>query len=679
MHLRTLLRFATTLMLPLAFFKGTWESSTTWSQLPLPKCAYLACLPLILLACLADILYFNRPYFAAIFERRLLSSWHCVLHFCVEAALCSLTLVCCWAVGVVWFHVWTIMHGASALSMATLGLLILATFYVNVTSQRPYSPSSESPINEGDKQVFVAPAESDIHSQVPNLTETASNEEHGDFDWTWPSKKLDSLAGMTDLKTALNEVLNGLHIVRQGAPAERNGILLSGPPGNGKTTVAACLAAELGLPMITVGAADLTSKWINESPQKIKSLFKAAARQQCVVFIDEFDSVGQSRGNGQQHGEDRKVVNTLLAQIDAARKLPIVLIAATNFPEQLDEALVRDGRFDFRVEIPLPDTAARLGILRDQLAQLNVLAPYPALQKVALLWERRPISFIRSCSLQVRDLVRARDGYVANLDDFKAAASNVSRKPTALAPAGPKLNDIFLTSNVREQMNSLVFRLKNWESIAERGGEAPSGVLLYGPAGTGKTLLVQSLARELGWHVFEVKGGVVTGDPKELQTTIELAYTHRPAIVFLDEADEVLADRSTRITNCACNQILKAMDGAGGRVPEVLFVAATNRMKAIDPAALRPGRFGEKIYMGPLAGADLVNFFTMEFRKKDRVQFAQDLTPQTLAAILGQATPAHAASVLRMAINASFANGDLTEVVGLMHVHAAISTFMAND
>ena len=166
MHLRTLLRFGTTLMLPLAFFKGTWESSTTWSQLPLPKGAYLACLPLILLACLADVLYFNRPYFAAIIERRLLSSWRCVLHFCVEAALCSLTLVCCWAVGVVWFQVWTIMHGASALSMATLGLLILAAFYVNVTSQRPYSPSSESPINEGDKQVFVGPAESDIHSQV---------------------------------------------------------------------------------------------------------------------------------------------------------------------------------------------------------------------------------------------------------------------------------------------------------------------------------------------------------------------------------------------------------------------------------------------------------------------------------------------------------------------------------
>ena len=681
MNLSSWLRYVVALLLPLAFFKGTWESSTAWADVPQPlstSLAYFAFLPLVVMGFVADVLCFNQSYFSKAFQRRVTSPWLGFLQFAAEIVLCALALVCCWAVGVVWFHVWVIMHGWGALCAAILGLLILLGLYMAVTSHHQYPTNCGEAVYVGESHAPSPTAPASMPSEISNAEKDLSVDDSLDFEWKWPSKRLDSLAGMADLKSTLYEVLAGLKNVAQGAAVERNGILLSGPPGNGKSTVAACISAELGLPMITVGAAELTSMWVNESPQKIKALFKTAARRPCVVFIDEFDSVGQSRGNGHQHGEDRKVVNTLLAQIDSARNSPIILIAATNFPEQLDTALVRDGRFDFRIEIPLPDSEARFGILRECLGQLNVLAPNPTLKKIANLWERRPVSFIKSCALQVRDAVRQRGDYVACLDDFKEAAYRVSRKSTALAPPGPKLDEIFLPGSVKKQMAGLVFRLQNWESISERGGEAPSGVLLYGPPGTGKTHLVQSLARELDWHLFEIRGSAATRDPDQLRATIELAYTHRPALVFLDEADEVLADRSTALANGACNELLKMMDGAGGKVPEVLFVAATNRMEAIDPAALRPGRFGEKIYMGPLTGDDLVNFFTLEFRKKERVQFSQDLTPQALATLLSHATPAYASAVLRMAVNLSFNDGNLIEGVGLNQVHAAIETLGAN-
>jgi transitional endoplasmic reticulum ATPase len=241
------------------------------------------------------------------------------------------------------------------------------------------------------------------------------------------------------------------------------------------------------------------------------------------------------------------------------------------------------------------------------------------------------------------------------MEDFKAAARAACRMASAIPGGGPKLSEITLASSVRQDAKSLVYRLRNWEEISERGGETPSGVLLYGPPGTGKTMFVRALAQELvDWHVFEVNASDVGQNAKAFRETVELAQTHRPSIVFIDEADELLAIRTGSWNAGATNEILKCLDGFAGKVPEVLFVAATNRLEAVDPAALRGGRFSEKIFMDLLRGDDLVAFLKKQLQNMAQVRFSDDVNANDIASLIGEASPADVVSLIKKVVNYSF-------------------------
>lgn len=538
-------------------------------------------------------------------------------------------------------------------------------------------------IDQAAKGEFIQPprpqpanSERPRHSDRPaQLVEQSVEGDAIGFDVERPSLSLDQLAGMSDLKAELLPILalyRG-YAKGKGVVADRNGILLSGPPGNGKTTFAEAIAGELGLPLLKVSGKDIQSKWVNDSAKYIKALFAQASQEPCVVFFDEFETLAASRANATMHAEDKKVVTALLPAIDAARKQRIVLIAATNYVDQVDGAVMRDGRFDFRIEIPYPDLEARMGILQGMLAKYNVRSSNEVVGYVAKLWERRSVAFIESAVKRVRDNGVSRAG--ATVEDFKRASREASRRASAIPKEGAKLSELALPKSVREEADSLLYRVKNWERIAERGGEAPSGVLLYGPPGTGKTNFVRAFARELGdTHVFEVNATDVIQDPRKFRETVELAANHRPAIVFIDEADELLRERVASSNAGATNEILKNMDGMMGKVPEVLFMAATNNAEFMDAAALRGGRFAEKIYMGLLEGRDLVSFLEKEFATKRNVPFASDLSAVTLAERLGAIAPANALSVLRKAITYAFtADGDYRQV-GMVEIEKAIES-----
>lgn len=135
-----------------------------------------------------------------------------------------------------------------------------------------------------------------------------------------------------------------------GVP-RRNRILLYGPPGCGKTTVAAAISGELGLPLLTMRIDSVISSYLGETAANLRHLFDYAASAPSVVLLDEFDSLGKLRDDPTDHGELRRVVNATLQLIDTYRG-PSLLIAATNSPEILDAAIWR--RFDEVVELPLP-------------------------------------------------------------------------------------------------------------------------------------------------------------------------------------------------------------------------------------------------------------------------------------------------------------------------------------
>jgi SpoVK/Ycf46/Vps4 family AAA+-type ATPase len=646
---------------------------------------FAACnwLPLLVSGALIDMLVFNRSWLRRQSGAQALENDFGTWHFIWELLLLSTLLFSVYAVAVVLAQIWEVRSGFQALVMsaAALGLSVLLLRQVYLIQEREMQGMGQGEANPPVDAMAFEPVRPDAASGQPsvltqNPPETPGNEADTvfDFDWQWPTAGFDSLAGMQSLKDELQTAIRGFQHYRkrrasagtghavaarfnasaQGGISDRNGILFSGPPGNGKTAFAAAIAAELGLRFVKVGCADITSKWLNQSASMVRDLFRQAALQPTLVFLDEFDGVAMSRANGQMHTEDRKVVNTLLAEIDSARKKPIVLVAATNYFELIDSAICRDGRFDFRIDVGNPDLPARVAILRSLLNQHRLISKQKTVQQVAELWEQRSVAFLEATLKRVRDIVAERRDFEAFLDDFKVAARAASRKASAIPSSGPKLSEIALPANVREYSQSLLYRLKNWQEISAMGGQPPRGVLLYGPPGTGKSLFVIALARELGdWHLFEVHASDVVRDPKVFRAAVQMAQTHRPAIVFIDECDELLASRGSGWNAPACNEILKALDGAGGRVPEVLFLAATNRMEVIDPAALRGGRFDEQVFMDVLRGADLVAFLRQQLQTPIAVGFGPDVDAVTLAQLIGEGAPANIVSLLRRVVNAS--------------------------
>jgi MoxR-like ATPase len=150
------------------------------------------------------------------------------------------------------------------------------------------------------------------------------------------------------------------------AVAARNGILLFGPPGNGKTTFAEALAASFKKPLITLTIGDATSMWIGQTTERIRAAFELAHKiSPCVLFIDEIDAFLVNRAKvAQAESKTAKITAQLLTEIVNLRKTGSLIIGATNNFDTLDPAAVRDGRFDFKREVPAPDAPARLALLR---------------------------------------------------------------------------------------------------------------------------------------------------------------------------------------------------------------------------------------------------------------------------------------------------------------------------
>ncbi|QIO22101.1 AAA family ATPase [Haloarcula sp. JP-L23] len=182
-----------------------------------------------------------------------------------------------------------------------------------------------------------------------------------------PDRDFSAVGGMADLKARLEETVLD-PIENSDAYAEYDidvlsGLLLYGPPGCGKTHLAGALAGELGHSFVEVSPADVTSKWMGEPARNVAQLFDIArANAPCVLFIDEIDGIASSR-RGSMNTSEQQLVNQLLTELEGAAADDVVVVGATNFVEDVDEALRRSGRFDERVEVPPPDAEARREIL----------------------------------------------------------------------------------------------------------------------------------------------------------------------------------------------------------------------------------------------------------------------------------------------------------------------------
>jgi len=183
--------------------------------------------------------------------------------------------------------------------------------------------------------------------------------------------KFADVAGVEEAKEEVSEVVDFLkdasHFSRVGGRIPR-GILMVGSPGTGKTLLAKAIAGEAAVPFFSISGSDFVEMFVGVGASRVRDLFVEAKKQApCIVFIDEIDAVGRKRGSGMGGGNDEReqTLNQLLVEMDGFEgNEGIVVIAATNRPDVLDNALLRPGRFDRQVTVPLPDIRGREQILK---------------------------------------------------------------------------------------------------------------------------------------------------------------------------------------------------------------------------------------------------------------------------------------------------------------------------
>ena len=198
------------------------------------------------------------------------------------------------------------------------------------------------------------------------------------------------VAGQDEAKESLTEIIDFLHSPKKytdiGAKLPK-GALLVGPPGTGKTLLAKAVAGEANVPFFSISGSDFVEMFVGVGASRVRDLFKEASKvAPCIVFIDEIDTIGKSRDSGRFGGNDEReqTLNQLLAEMDGFDPTKgIILLAATNRPEVLDQALLRPGRFDRRIIIDRPNLAGRLATLQVHTRNIK-LAEDVNLKKVAL-------------------------------------------------------------------------------------------------------------------------------------------------------------------------------------------------------------------------------------------------------------------------------------------------------
>ncbi len=409
------------------------------------------------------------------------------------------------------------------------------------------------------------------------------------------------------------------------------GVLLYGPPGTGKTLLARAVAAESRVHFIHLNGPEIMRKFYGESEAKLREVFEEAARHApAILFIDEIDAVAPKRT--EVAGEvEKRVVAQLLSLMDGfVARGQVIVIGATNIPEVLDPALRRPGRFDREIEIGVPNTQARLQILRihtramplapdvdlREIAEHShgfVGADLEALgQEVGMIALRR---FLSSAPLnpdgitaeELGTLQVTREDFLGGLKEVEPSATReffIEKSSSTFASLGG-LNE------VKRLLDAVVEHSHMRDEIYEQVGLAPPrGILLVGPSGTGKTALARALSGEKQIPLIAIDGPQLYSkwlgeSERALREVFKKARRAAPCILFFDTIDAVApkfgADQfGTDVYQRILSQLLREIDNLRD-VKGVILLAATNRPERIDPALLRSGRFD---YILPFAKPD---------------------------------------------------------------------------
>jgi transitional endoplasmic reticulum ATPase len=486
------------------------------------------------------------------------------------------------------------MVGQGALVLAMIVAAVIgAVAAVTILNRRPKAvrlPLHASPRPAAPSPAPTQPRDVQLSAVPPHLLPTFA-----------------SIGGMDELKQEMHDTF-GL-IIGNAEQAQRyriswNGVLLHGPPGVGKSFFARALAGELGLTLIEVATADVVSPLVGAGPELVEQVFAFAHEHEpALLLFDELDAIAGRRDDDQGRG-NREVLLQLLQSVEATHGEHGLLVAATtNDPDALDPAVVRPGRFDRHVRLDLPDEKGRAAILEVALADRPVADEVDTADLAARTRGRTPAA-----------LTSAVEG--AALAAFRQAAGTGKivrighhHLVEALERSGgrdrPTIEDwswsrLVLDGETLAELRELQAVLEDPDRCRRFGVERPTGLLLTGPPGTGKTTIAKVLAAESACSFYPVTGADITsrfvGESERLIARLfDRARDNAPSIIFIDEVDAIGSSRGELgAYDRQLDQLLQEIDGMSGQ-GGVFVVAATNRPERIDPALVRGGRLSRQI------------------------------------------------------------------------------------
>jgi transitional endoplasmic reticulum ATPase len=424
--------------------------------------------------------------------------------------------------------------------------------------------------------------------------------------------EIELIREMVELPMKHPEVFQKLGV---GAP---KGVLLTGPPGTGKTLLAKAVATETDSTFYSIAGPEIMSKYYGESEKHIREIFEKAEKSApSIIFIDEIDSIAPKRGEGVDQTEKRIVAQLLTLMDGLKSRGQVVVMAATNRPDDIDEALRRPGRFDRELRINPPDETGRKEILRihtrgmpldkdinfDEIASKIMGytgADIEVLCKEAALKSIKPY-FAELKNLQEKVPTKILDKIKVTRQHFIDAMKQV--EPSAMREVlinkpHVKWEDVGGLEEVKDKLRELVeLPLLRPDLFVKAGIKPSKGILLSGPPGTGKTLLAKAVATEANANFISIKGPELISkwvgeSEKHVREIFKKARQVAPCIIFFDEFDSISKVRGSSLndsTEKVVNQLLTELDGVE-ELEKVVIVAATNRKDLIDPALLRPGR-----------------------------------------------------------------------------------------
>jgi len=443
----------------------------------------------------------------------------------------------------------------------------------------------------------------------------------------------DDLGGMRDTIDALREMvelpLRHPELFQRLGVDPPKGVLLHGPPGTGKTRLARAVANESSAHFFHIAGPEIMGSAYGESERKLRELFEqASASAPSIIFIDEIDSIAPKRGQVTGEAEKRLVAQLLSLMDGIEPRQNLVVIAATNRPEAIDEALRRPGRFDREIVVGVPDEQGRREILQIHTrgmplasdvdigdlarrtygfvgADLAALSREAAMEAVRRIMPRInteedtiPTEVLDALSVERRDFENA----------LKRVQPSAMREVMVEAPT-IRWSDIGgLDESIERLREGIELPLTHPEAFRRIGIRPARGFLLYGAPGTGKTLLAKATARESNANFIATKSSDLLSkwygeSEQQIARLFARARQVAPTVIFIDEIDSLVPARGgglgePQVTERVVNTILAEMDGLE-ELNNVVVIGATNRPSLIDPALLRPGRFDELIYVAP--------------------------------------------------------------------------------